>query len=595
MHVANIMPGDMITVSLKYTEMIIPEKNLYRFVYPTVVGPRYSESHGSSDDFVSSPNTKSGKEPTYGFDMDLSISAGMPIQNIECKTHKVNIKYPKTSRADIDLDQSEFKGGNKDFVLEYQLSGNQIQSGLMLYEHKDENFFLMMVQPPKKVVLNDIPPREYIFVVDVSGSMRGFPLNVTKKLLRNLVVNLRPDDKFNILVFSGASGWLSDNSLNANEANIDKAIHFIDNQYGGGGTRLLPALTKALNFPRHDEALSRSFIVVTDGYISVEKECFDLIRQNLDRANLFAFGIGSSVNRHLVEGMAHVGQGEPLIVLNQNEANSKAEKFRTYINRPVLTQVKTSFSGFSAYDVEPVSIPDVLAERPVIVFGKYKGKPAGMITLKGYSGKKKYKKTFKVSDYKTDNKHSAIRYLWARKRIQTADDYNNLSYDAGHVKRITELGLKYNLMTAYTSFLAVDEQPVNDGNTLHKVTQTLPLPVGVPNSALGFELEVDQTDLSFSFHRSINMDSEFSSDTERKVVTDINNVLMLELNECFENYLFDIDLIEVKIDSTGNVSSVQIKGKMVSEEVKACIAEAIKQYDFTKYKLRKSWVFQVKF
>jgi len=594
MNVANIMSGDEIIVSLKYTEIIIPENNVYKFVYPTVVGPRYTEG-GSSNDYTSTPYQKSGKMPFYNFDINISLSAGMPIQNINCKTHKVNIKYPNTSNAVIDLDKSEIKGGKKDFVLEYQLSGDKIESGLMLYEHGDENFFLLMVQPPKKVIIKDVPPREYIFIVDVSGSMRGFPIKVTKKLLRNLVVNLRPTDKFNILVFAGASGWMSDKSLNANSDNVEKAIQFIDNQRGSGSTRLLPALAKALSFPRHDEALSRSFIIVTDGYISVEKQVFDLIRNNCDRANVFAFGIGSGVNRHLIEGMAHVGQGEPLIVLNEREANIEAEKFRKYINKPVLTQVKKSFSGFEAYDVEPITVPDVLAERPIVIFGKYKGEPKGIIKIKGYAGKKMYKKSFKVSDYKPSKKNSAIRYLWARKRIQMLDDYNNLLFDDKKVKEVTELGLKYNLMTAYTSFIAIDELTVNDNGNVRTVKQTLPLPENVSNSAIGFEMEVDESELSFSFHRSINMDSEFSAKTEKKVVTDINNVLMNKLNDCFENYLFDIDIIEVTVDASGNVSKINIDGIMVSKEIKACISEVIKNYNFKKYKLNKEWEFQIKF
>ena len=49
--------------------------------------------------------------------------------------------------------------------------------------------------------------------------------------------------------------------------------------------------------------------MVTDGYVSVEKETFKLIQENLNKANVFAFGIGSSVNRYIIEGMAHVGSG----------------------------------------------------------------------------------------------------------------------------------------------------------------------------------------------------------------------------------------------------------------------------------------------
>ncbi|NJK85185.1 MAG: hypothetical protein HC906_03705 [Bacteroidales bacterium] len=184
MNVANIMPGDDIEVVLKYTELITPEKGTYRFIYPSVVGPRYSNQSvsGSSPDgnYVSTSYQKQDEDPFYNFDIEVHVSAGMPIQNILCSTHKVNIYYPDPTIAKVKLNQSEIKGGNRDYVLEYQLSGNKIESGLLLYEHGDENFFMLMVQPPKKVIKENIPPREYIFIVDVSGSMMGFPLNVTK-------------------------------------------------------------------------------------------------------------------------------------------------------------------------------------------------------------------------------------------------------------------------------------------------------------------------------------------------------------------------------------------------------------------------------
>ena len=48
MNVANIMPGDEIKVELKYTELLIPTDRVYEFVYPTVVGPRYSNQKAGS-------------------------------------------------------------------------------------------------------------------------------------------------------------------------------------------------------------------------------------------------------------------------------------------------------------------------------------------------------------------------------------------------------------------------------------------------------------------------------------------------------------------------------------------------------------------
>ena len=384
----------------------------------------------------------------------------------------------------MHLDPSENRGGNRDFILKYRLAGNKIQTGLLLSKGDNENFFLLMMQPPKKVMRNEIPPREYIFIVDVSGSMHGFPLNISKTLLKDLISTLGSEDRFNVLLFAGGSQVMADQSLPATAQNIRRAIDTIERQRGGGGTRLLPALKRALSLPK-TQGYSRSIVIVTDGYVSVEEDVFDLMRDNLGRANMFAFGIGSSVNRHLIEGMARIGMGESFVITNPDRATIAAKKFRKLIASPVLTGIKVDFGDFNVYDVEPSGIPDVLADRPVIVCGKWRGSPRGVISLQGYTGSHRFLKKIDVSSTKAPVTDSALRYLWARHRIALLTDYNRLTKQDSRVKEVTRLGLTYNLLTAYTSFVAVDTRiRVKDGQTV-TVKQPLPLPRGVSDYAVG--------------------------------------------------------------------------------------------------------------
>ncbi len=488
MNVANILPGDIITVELKYTELLIPTDKTYEFVYPTVVGPRYSDQKvantPSSENWIKNPYLHQGEPPKNTFNLTVNLNAGLPIQDITCSSHKVDVSYRGSNNATIKLDSSETYGGNRDFILKYRLSGGSIESGLLLYEGEKENFFLVMMQPPKRVKVTQIPPREYMFIIDISGSMNGFPLEISKKLLKDLIGNLRTKDRFNVLLFAGSSTVMSEKSLPATQENIQRAINVIERQRGGGSTQLLPALKRALSMPG-TKGYSRNIVIVTDGYVSVEEETFDLIRNRLGEANMFAFGIGSSVNRHLIEGMARVGMGEPFIITHPDEAPSKAEKFRELIQSPVLTNIEIDFGKFDVFDVEPPSIPDVLAYRPVIVFGKYRGKPKGRIILQGITGERPYKKTIRVSSIKPQKKNSALRYLWARHRITLLSDYNRLRKNDERIKEVTNLGLTYNLLTAYTSFIAVDSKKRLNNGQATTVKQPLPLPQGVSDYAVG--------------------------------------------------------------------------------------------------------------
>ena len=385
----------------------------------------------------------------------------------------------------VNLHPDDKDGGNKDFVLKYTLSGKKINTGLLLHEGKEENHFMLTVQPPKKVELKDIPQREYLFVVDVSGSMHGFPLDVTRKLMRNLMSNLRHDDKFNLLLFASGANVYSQESVYANPTEVEQAIKMLNNTSGGGGTRLLNALDRVLEIPKCEEGLSRSVVIITDGYISVEDEVYDLIQKNSGEFNFYSFGIGSSINRYLIEGIAHVGNTEPLFVKDTQEAAPKAKDFREFIAAPVLTDIDIDWGEFDVYDVEPANINDVLAERPVVITGKYRGEAKGNIELTGKSGREDYRAIYDAENAQADESNAGIQYLWARNRIKLLDDYIKLAPNDIRIEAVTKLGLAYSLLTNYTSFIAIDHREIATNENAVPVDQPLPLPQGVPNSAIG--------------------------------------------------------------------------------------------------------------
>ncbi|MCY3735982.1 MAG: VIT domain-containing protein [Gemmatimonadaceae bacterium] len=491
MTVGNILPGDRILVELRYTETLVPTEGEYEFVYPTVVGPRYSEIPLAEADhrdlFVATPYTREGEPAIYGFDIDVELRTGVPIQSLASISHDIEATYPEPNRAVVELSDPGGTGGNRDYILRYRLAGDRIESGLLLYEGEgeEESFFLFMGQPPERVLEEEIPPREYIFVVDVSGSMHGYPLDVSKALLRDLIEPLRPTDHFNVLLFAYGSSVLSPESLPASSENVERALEVIDNQQGGGGTRLAQALRRAIDLPRPSETTSRSIVIATDGYITVEAAVFDLIRDNLGDANVFAFGIGSGVNRFLIEGMARMGSGEPFVVTKESEAEETANRFREYIRTPVLSGTTFTADGFDIYEVEPVSIPDLLAERPVLVYGKWRGDRRGTVSLRGHTGQGEYGIDIDVSQVTPEESNAALRYLWARRLIATLGDYAGLGLEDRVKSHILELGLTYNLLTAYTSFVAVDRVVRNDGTEVVSVEQPLPLPQGVSDEAVG--------------------------------------------------------------------------------------------------------------
>ncbi len=488
MDVANVMPGDTIRIELHYTEMVESSEGTCSFVFPTVVGPRYAgvleEGQAEEGEWVETPYLEEGVSPDSEYQIAVNVSTGVPIADLRCDTHEVNVEWKKNSEAKVTLADSGDFVGNRDFILEYEMSGEEVQSGLMLYEGEEENFFLLTMQPPERYEPKDILPREYIFILDVSGSMEGYPLDTAKELIRNMVGNLRSTDCFNLFLFSDIVSEMSLQSLAATEENIKCAMDLIDMQEGGGGTELAAALDCALATPAKEE-MARNVVVITDGYIYDEETIFRQVREQQGEADFFAFGIGSSVNRSLMEGIAAVGMGEAFVVTEEEEAKETAERFRTYIEAPILTDIQVSFDGFDVYDTEPSAVPTLFAEKPVVLFGKWRGEPDGTVRISGKSGSEDYVQELKVSDTSPTEENEAIRYLWARKKVEALTAYGYATVDDHTKEEITSIGLDYSMMTPYTSFVAVLDTVRNPDGSSMDVDQPSPLPKGVSEYAIG--------------------------------------------------------------------------------------------------------------
>ncbi|MCB1750246.1 MAG: VWA domain-containing protein [Gammaproteobacteria bacterium] len=484
MEVANIMPGDEVTVALTYTEILTAEDGVYEFVYPGVVGPRYGgdAEHAAGDvAWIQNPYLAEGAVDQVTYGINITMTSPLPISSLECSSHELDSVWIDRQSVQLSL-KREANAGNRDFILHYRLQNDRILTGVTRFEAQGENYFLLVSEPPKRVVPEQIPARDYFFIVDVSGSMSGFPLETARHLMVNLLRSLKPSDRFNVLFFAGGSSVLSPQPLAATPENIALAEAMMNNQRGGGGTELYTALQRAFAMGG-DENASRSIVLVTDGYISAEARLFKLVDEQLQRNNLFTFGIGTSVNRFLIEGLARAGRAEAFVVTSAADAAQKSQQFNKYISTPALTNIRVHAEGVELYDMEPAKVPDMLAQRPVMVIGKYR-KAAGnaRITLQGVGGLGEQQWSFLLEDALSSD--STLPQLWARKRLERLDVVPDEN-EARQRSSIVELGLQYSLLTRYTSFVAVDETVRNTAADTTNVKQPLPLPKGVSNLAVG--------------------------------------------------------------------------------------------------------------
>jgi Ca-activated chloride channel family protein len=343
---------------------------------------------------------------------------------------------------------------------------------------KRGNTFALILQPPEQ--LSDTPrmPREMVFVLDCSGSMSGKPIEKAKQATKRCLRSLDRNDTFQVIRFSEDASSLGDSPVPATPENIGRALQYVDGLQGSGGTMMIEGIKAALDFP-HDEARLRVVSFMTDGFIGNETEILAAIRKKLGSARIFSFGIGTSVNRYLIESMASFGKGAVAYVGLDDSAGAKVDQFYERIARPALTDIEIDWGDMNVSDIYPRSIPDVFVGRPVMITGRFTGSGSQSIRIAGRAGTERqtYSVECDLDDEQAQN--SAITSVWARWKIKDLS-YADISNPSGELKgEIVRTSIDYNLISRYTAFLAVDGAERTKGDYGVSVKVAVNVPDGV--------------------------------------------------------------------------------------------------------------------
>jgi Ca-activated chloride channel family protein len=512
--VANILPGEQIKITISYVETLKYDNGSYEFVFPMVVGPRYvpgtstgAHGKGFAPDTNQVPDASrvtpqpapAGMRAGHDVSIDVSLDAGVPIDALSSKTHDVSVERPDDRRAIVRLkDQATIP--NKDFVLVYDVAGKKIEDALLTHSTDNGGFFTLILQPPDRVTAEDVTPKELVFVLDTSGSMSGFPIEKAKETMKLALDNLYPYDTFNVITFSGDEHILFPEPVPATKENLAKAQAFLESRTGGGGTEMMKAIKASMD-PSDAQGRVRIVVVMTDGYVGNDMEIIGEVQKH-PNARVFAFGIGSSVNRFLLDNMAKYGRGEVEYVGLDDDGSAAARRMHERVRNPLLTDISIDWNGLPVAAVYPQTVPDLFSAKPVILTGRYTGAGRGTIRLKGKMAGRDFVREIAV-DFSNAQQHDVLATLWARTRVDDlmSQDFKGAQQGAmkDDVKQaITQLGLDFRLMTQFTSFVAVEEMVVTDGGQPRRIDVPVDVPEGV-NRAAVFGQEGDANGYGFQF------------------------------------------------------------------------------------------------
>ncbi len=540
------------------------------------------------------PGTRAG----HDIGVSVTIDTGGPgLVDIASELHEIE-RIDDAKRADgtpsrttvVLAAKNEIP--NRDFVLSWRQTADAIEEATFVHTSRADlgdyagGFFTLILQPPDRVADVDVAPRELLFVMDTSGSMRGFPLEKSKEVMTRAIDAMRPGDTFNVITFAGRTAVLWDEPRPATPENRAAAKRLVEGQQGGGGTEMMKAINAALvqtaagpqvlsprqlvNLPADDrqvtlaapygtfhstreagvyripvegelslllrlggdlmpilqpqgvtvhvrgrwrtedgrrvlaaddvsyagrDAVTRPMRIVlflTDGYVGNDVAIIDAVRTNAHTTRVFSFGIGNSVNRYLMEGMARAGRGEAEFVLLNTEADQAVERFTKRVETPVLTDISLDFSeGLRVVDLlpSPDAIPDLFDAKPLVIHGRYTGPGRGTLTIRGRTGAGAYERTIELDLPENEPDHDVTATLWARAKVDEILTPHLKAVQQGSPPadiqaEVVELGETFQIMTQYTSFVAVEKSRLTIGGRPVLVAVPIELPQGVSHEGV---------------------------------------------------------------------------------------------------------------
>jgi Ca-activated chloride channel family protein len=498
--VANIEPGAAIEVKIHYFEVAKYDAGTYEMVFPMVVGPRYvpgtplagaQSGTGTKVDTDRVPDA-SRISPAYappgtrtGSTIGLSVhlSPGAVIETLDTPAHEVDVKRSSLD-ATISL-KNKAEIPNRDFVLRWRLSAPEARPAVFAYKEnaQSDGTVSLVLEPKHDVAAAEIVPRELFFLLDTSGSMHGPPLATVKAAIDYALDHLHPNDTFNLIDFADSASAFSPRPLTATAENVARAKGYLQNLRASGGTNQLAGIRAALSAPGDARRL-RYVMFMTDGYIGNEQEVIGLTRRAIGKCRIFGFGVGSSVNRYLLDEVSLVGRGAAEFVRPHERPEELVDRFYKRIGKPYLTDVTVDWGGLDVEESYPRVLRDLSAFEPLVVTARYRRGGKATVTVRGNLAGRPYEQKLAVELPAAAPDNVAVDRVWAREKI--ADLSREPGAGARNEREITRVAIAHRLVSSYTSLVAIDDAPARgDGRFPMLVSQPSEAPENVDLGAAG--------------------------------------------------------------------------------------------------------------
>ena len=513
--VANIGPGEAITVRMEYVQTVDYNDAVFSLTFPMTITPRYMPGQplnaveagderevltvdnnlgwarptdqvpdaNQISPFLHRPTTSAAK-PINPIKITATLDMGMPLAILESPYHEVLLSR-RAGVYSIRLvnDVSEM---DRDFILDWQpVSGATPKAAVFTEKVGEEYYALLMVVPPAAKRMAPSIARDIVFVVDTSGSMGGVSIEQAKSSVSKALGQLRPQDAFNIVEFNSYHHALYKTSMPASRHYINKAQAFVRQLDASGGTEMLPALRAVLSMPSDGDqgnpyAALRQVIFITDGAIGNEAALLEELSSNLGDSRLFTVSIGSAPNSWFMRKAAQLGRGTHTPIGDISEVEDKMAALFEQLARPAAVDFQIAWPA--AVDAWPERLPDLYQGQLLSAVANFGSTmPVGDITVSGQINGQPWRQRLQLdanSNAGSAGDHTGVASVWARQKIAGLMDQKIAGREAASVRaEVLPLALKHRLLSPYTSFVAVEQvvsRPMGESTDSKAVPNTPP-------------------------------------------------------------------------------------------------------------------------
>ena len=430
-------------IQLSYTEVLKAERGMVKYLYPLNT-ERFS------------------LDPIREVSISAKIDSKIPITNIYSPSHKVSVRRESESKATISFEGANIRP-DKDFVFYYSLSQDDVGLSFMNWAGPEENYYLLLASPRYAAEKEKVLNKNLIFALDSSGSMSGNKIRQAKDAVRFIINHLDEKDRFSVIDFDDGVSLFRPELVPATARNKDEALKFVDAIEDSGGTNINDALLQALKLTQSG-GRPNYILFLTDGLPTVGLTDTGEILKKVSKGNefnsrIFVFGVGYDVNTELLDKISSENRGTSLYVGENEDLEVAVSSYYEKISSPLLSDLKLAFNGIEASSSYPQTLPDLFKGSQLVVLGKYKGEGPATIVLTGKVGNQE--KRFVLENQKLTKDESAnfLPRLWATRRIGYLLEEIRLHGSNNElIEEVKKLGLKYGIVTPYTSFLVTEKE-----------------------------------------------------------------------------------------------------------------------------------------